>query len=180
MEKGLLHHPNRGEEPGRPGDVPAEKDQKIGADQLEQMPAFGLVVDMQGLLPAQKIRGQQQGKGDDSAVPEAEGHIPPVGAVPDADDKIDQESGQGGGENFPQLALQMLPGELAQLAKGLGQGERVEEVVPHPGPQCDVPAPPEVGQGGGEQRAAEVLRQVDAEQPGHPTGDVNATGEIPV
>ena len=100
--------------------------------------------------------------------------------MPDADDKIDQESGQGGGENFPQLALQMLPGKLAQLAKGLGQGERVEEVVPHPGPQCDVPAPPEVGQGGGEQRAAEVLRQVDAEQPGHPAGDVNAAGEIPV
>ena len=139
--------------------VPAEEDQNVGAYHLENMPTQGLVVDVEFFLPHQELRGQQQGQGDDTAVPKAEGHIPPVGAVPDADDKVDDESGQGGGQNLPQLSLDVLPGEPAQPAEGFGQGEGIEQVIPHPGSQGDVPPAPEVGEGGGEDGAAEVFRR---------------------
>ena len=43
-----------------------------------------------------------------------------------------------------------------------------------------MPPAPEVGEGGGEDGAAEVFRQVNAEHPGNPAGNVDAPGEIAV
>ena len=144
VEQRLFGHPDRREKARGAGDVAAEEDDYIGPDQPEEVPAPGRIVDVQGLLPPVEAGGEQEGEGDGPTVPKAEGDVAPVGSVPDADDQVDKESCQGGGEDLAQLAFDVPAGQFPQLAEGLGQGEGIEEIVPHPGPQGDVPAPPKI------------------------------------
>lgn len=122
---------------------------------------------------------QQRGR-DERTVPEAEGDVAKVCAVPDADDQVDDEGRGGGRKDLAGCALQVFSGPFSEFAERFRQGKRVKYVITHPAAQRDVPAPPIVGQGCGEQRTAEILHHVDAEHARHAARDVDAAGKVAI
>ena len=58
--------------------------------------------------------------------------------------------------------------------------ERNEQVIAQPGRQRDVPAPPELGDVGGQVRHVEILGQLVAEQVGRADRHVGVAGEVAV
>ena len=100
--------------------------------------------------------------------------------MPDADDEVDEEGRGGGRKDLAGRALQVFSGPFSEFSERFRQGKRVEHIVAHPAAQRDVPAPPIVGQGCGEQRTAEILHHVDAEHARDAARDVDAAGKVAI
>ena len=97
------------------------------------------------------------------AVEEAPGHKGEGSPVPQAADKEHDRHVEAGAGFAPPAAAQ---GEV--------------EIVLEPAGQGDVPAPPEILDGGGEVGAVEVLHKAEAQHFGRAPGDVGVGGEIAV
>ena len=87
----------------------------------------------------------------------------PTGAVPQSAEQHGQH----------QVAVGA-PGAVAAAA------ERNVQIVAQPAGERDVPAPPEVGDAGGQVRAAEIDREMKAEQLRHADRHVGIAGEIEI
>ena len=142
--------------------------EKAGVDQ-------GAVPVGKGLVAAL----QQRGHGQDQAVVEAPEEVVGGQAVPDAHKKKDQDVAQGGGKRARKLGMAGFEG-AAHAGNRCGQGEGIEDIVAHPGAQGNMPAAPEIAQGDGKVRTAEVGRQLDAEELGNAGHQIDAAGKIGV
>ena len=100
--------------------------------------------------------------------------------MPDADDEVDDERRQRRGEDLARRAADVRSGPAGEFAEAPGERDGVEHIVAHPRAEGNVPAPPVVGERRGKDRAAEVLRHIDAEQARDAAGNVDAAGKIAV
>ena len=137
-----------------------------------------------GAPPRREQWLQQHGGEDDQAVPEAEGDVPPACAVPDADHEEHHNAGETGRQDLGCMASKVRVPEArpAQLLTGGGkewrQGQRIENILLHPGAQRDVPAAPVIVDRGRQIRLAEVLRKADPQNLCNPSGNIDAARKI--
>ena len=90
-------------------------------------------------------------------------HIRGAGAMPYA---AEREHHQG---------IEILAGQPFPVAS-----QRDVYIVPEPGAEGDMPAPPELLNGGGKEGAAEILRQIDPQHGGNAPANIHTTGKIRV
>lgn len=111
-------------------------------------------------------------------------NIPPyqkiwLKAVPDACGKPGNHSGQVYGKP-PARGSKVLAGEFAELPGGGTDGDREENVFPHPGSKTDMPSPPIFGNAPGEKGMAEVFRQLKPQRLAQTEGNIDAAGEVAI
>ena len=90
-------------------------------------------------------------------------HEIPLGAVPQARERPDHQD------------VQHPPAPPDPVA-----AQRDVDIVPEPGGQADVPAPPELGDGAREVGIVEVLQKVEPKDPAQADGHVRVAGEVEI
>ncbi len=152
-EHGRQHRPRRGEIL-RPEDHEQQRHQQQGVAPAQEPP--------EAALP-EPLRAQRPLQAGKEAVAQPPDHKGPVGAVPDA-----------GAEEDQQAVCRRAQPPLPVPAQG------DVEILPEPGGQRHMPAPPEVPQGEGGVGVAEVFRDGEAEHLPQADGHVAVGAEIVV
>lgn len=123
---------------------------------------------------------RQVAEGDDDTVVQSPEDVMHLRAVPQTDDKKDENIGNAGGKNAACVFSEMFRAPFAEALHRLQKGERVENVVAHERAEADVSAAPEITERDAEIWLAEVWRKFNAEDLRDAGDDIDPAGKIRV
>ena len=176
-ENPAQHIPGHGHIVGAEDDL-AQYHQERRPKHLKQTEGLVLRGEVQRTVDPFKQRCEGAAEQDQHEVIQSEEHIMPGRSVPQAVAKPDTQQCNGPRNQGAEVVAQLLPGDGGQLLQGRGHGDGVEDIVPEPGAQGDVPPGPEFGDVFGEEGAAKILRHGQPKDLGRAADRVHGAGKV--
>lgn len=162
----------------RPEQDKADTDQHKGAGNPKRLPKGAVRPNSEDPVHSVKHRPEQDAQDNQNAIVNAVQHVMPSRTMPQA--RCDPNHGQAEESRniFRIAAEEVFPDELSHPLSSSGKGDGIEQIIPEPRAEGDMPPAPELGHRLRKIGPVEVFGKVDAHKLSGTGRDVDIPGKI--